>query len=159
MTTFARVLGGYALDCLTASDASGLAARFHPDWLAAHPFVIVPDGTKHGAADNGDGTFTNPIPVVQPPVDAMLSRADLIAHCVTQFGTNARWGAVILAAKTATDPTVAGLYEQYTALIQCTKAQAQGFFTAIRAASLPNGGVVTVAEITAIVVNWPKVQQ
>lgn len=64
MTTFARVAGGYALDCQIAATATDLAARFNPEWLSANPFVIVPDGTLHGAVDNGNGTFTNPPPAI-----------------------------------------------------------------------------------------------
>ena len=67
MTTFARLVDGYAVDCRVQASATELAACFHPDWLATHPFVVVPDGTVHGAKDNGDGTFTNP-PIPPPPV-------------------------------------------------------------------------------------------
>lgn len=163
MTTFARVTNNVALDCQIAATATELAARFHPDWLAANPLVMVPDldiGGKpiaHGAVTSDGGvSFRNPAVVPVALIDKLLSRADLIAHCVSQFGSNTRWGAVIYAAKTASDPAVAGMYEQYTALPAVAKAQAQAFFTAIRAATLPAGSVVTVAEITAIITNWPQ---
>lgn len=64
MTTFARIVGGFAIDCRVQASATELAACFHPDWLAKNPFVQVPDGTLHGAKDNGNGTFTNHVPVV-----------------------------------------------------------------------------------------------
>lgn len=67
MSTFARVTGGFALDCRVNASAAELAACFHPDWLAKNPFVVVPDGTIHGAKDNGNGTFTNPSPSVPTP--------------------------------------------------------------------------------------------
>ncbi len=88
MTTFARLADGYALDCQHADTATQLAARFHPDWLAAHPFIQVPDGTLHGARDNGNGTFTNPIVVPPPLPDAVLSRQQLRKHIVKVFGDN-----------------------------------------------------------------------
>lgn len=67
MVTFARVINSVAVDVQVASSATDLAARFHPDWLAAHPFVVVPDGTTHGAHDNGNGTFSNiPTPAPTP---------------------------------------------------------------------------------------------
>lgn len=72
MTTFARIVGGFALDCQIAATATELAARFHPEWLAKNPFIVVPDGTLHGALDNGNGTFSNPlppVPVVPQPVN------------------------------------------------------------------------------------------
>lgn len=67
MTTYARIIGGYAVDvCVTPPE---LGVRFNPEWLARQTFVVVPDGTTHGAIDNGDGTFTNqpPPPPPQPP--------------------------------------------------------------------------------------------
>ncbi len=156
MTTFARIVQGFAIDCRVHASATELAACFHPDWLAANPFVVVPDGTIHGAKDNGNGTFSNPI--IPPPVlnDLLLARSDFIDHCISQFGGAARFGAVIAAAKASADGTVAAYYEKYTAAPVAIKSQAQAFFTAIRAAGLPAGSSVTVAEITAIVVNWPK---
>lgn len=66
MTTFARLVNGSALDCRVQASAAELAACFHPAWLAANPFSVVPDGTVHGAKDNGDGTFTNPPPSIDP---------------------------------------------------------------------------------------------
>lgn len=67
MSTFARIVNGCAVDCRVQASAADLAACFHPDWLAKNPFVIVPDGTLHGAIDNGNGTFTNPPPVDTSP--------------------------------------------------------------------------------------------
>lgn len=64
MTTYARIVNGIVLDVVITPPA--LAERFAPDWLAAQTFVVVPDGTEHGAISNGDGTYTNP-PVVPPP--------------------------------------------------------------------------------------------
>lgn len=64
--TFAQTASGRAenpCDGLTLEDA--LASSFHPDFVAreisaGRPWVSVPQGTLHGAMDNGDGTFTNP---------------------------------------------------------------------------------------------------
>lgn len=67
MTTFARSVGGFAVDIQIAASATELQGRFHPDWLAKNPFIVVPDGTLHGAIDNGNGTFTNVPPQVKPP--------------------------------------------------------------------------------------------
>lgn len=161
MTTYARLINGYAVDVVTTPPA--LTERFHPEWLARQNFVVVPDGTKNNAADNGDGTFTNPPPPVIQMVDRLLAKADLISHLIAQLGGNSagnsRFGAIIAAAKNSTDPAVAGMYEQYRELPAFTKAQAQAFLTAIRASGVPAGAAVTIAEITAVVANWPQQQQ
>lgn len=82
MSTFARVVDGFALDIQIAATVTELASRFHPNWLAANPFIVVPDGTLHGATDNGDGTFTNHVrlnPIQdQPPATDPI--ADLRAQ-------------------------------------------------------------------------------
>ena len=64
MKTFARIVDGFAIDIQIADSLADLATRFNPEWLARNPFTQVPDGTEHGAFDNGDGTFTNPTPPV-----------------------------------------------------------------------------------------------
>lgn len=57
---FAQVFDGHAHNpCVNPQEC------FTEEWIldeanAGHPFSQVPDGTKHGAIDNGDGTFTNP---------------------------------------------------------------------------------------------------
>lgn len=156
MTTFARIVDGIALDCQHADSEIQLSARFHPEWLATHPFIIVPDGTCHGARANGDGSYTNPIMVPQVLDDLVISRSDFVDHSIAQLGGNARFGAIIVAAKTATDAVVGAAYEKYSSVSSVTKTQAQQFFMAIRQASLPAGAVVTPTEIAAIVNNWPK---
>ncbi len=72
MTTFAQVYDGTAHNIVegpTLDDA--IAGKFSPDWVAneaaaGHVFTAVPDGTMHGAKDNGDGTFSNPAAPAAP---------------------------------------------------------------------------------------------
>lgn len=88
VTTFARIVGGYALDCRVHASATELAACFHPEFLAENPFAVVPDGTRHGAKDNGNGTFTNlplPAPVTVPE---RLLRKDARAVVIAALGGN-----------------------------------------------------------------------
>lgn len=167
MTTFARIVGGCAVDLRIHASATELAAYFHPDWLATHPFIVVPDldtggkPTTHGASAVVDGggnvvSVTN-VAIAAPVVnDYVLSKSDFIDHCILQFGGVQRFGAVMAAAKTSTDGKVAAYIEKYNALPNVTKSQAQAFFTAIQGANLPAGSAVTVPEITAVVTNWPK---
>ena len=67
MTTFAHVGGGKALDCQEDSNLDAYLLRFTAvviyGWMiAGHVIKQVPNGTQHGATDNGDGTYTNPPP-------------------------------------------------------------------------------------------------
>ena len=55
--TWAQVVAGVVLNPVTKDPAE----CFTSDWLEANPpFIEGPDGTKHGARSNGDGTYTNP---------------------------------------------------------------------------------------------------
>lgn len=160
MTTFARIVGGYAVDCHVAADLVELAARFHPQWFANHPFIIVPDGTKHGATDNGHGTFTNP-PV--PPVvliDSVLDENGFIDYMTDQLGGgatgDARYGAILIAAKNTTDSTVATKFAKFNAA-PGRRQPTKKLLNAMKTAALPAGSAVTTAEINAIDNNWPQV--
>ena len=80
MSTYARIVDGFAVDIVVEPPL--LAERFNPDWMAAQTFIVVPDGTIHGASDNGDGTFTNPPPATPPDV---ISVSDPIADLSDQI--------------------------------------------------------------------------
>ncbi len=92
--------------------------------------------------------------------DLNLTKDAFIDYCSLQFGNAAigpaRFGAIIVAARASTDPTVAYAISKYDAVGTVVKTQAQKFFQALRAANLPAGAVVTTAEINAIVNNWPQ---
>lgn len=60
------------------------AARLEKSVAAKWKIVEVPEGTEHGAKDNGDGTFTNPqppvvVPVPPPPATTKQQILDQIA--------------------------------------------------------------------------------
>lgn len=65
MTTYARVINGVTADVVISPPT--LQERFNAEWLSRQIFVVVPDGTKDGGKDNGDGTFTNPVSVPTVP--------------------------------------------------------------------------------------------
>lgn len=75
MTTYAHIVDGHTTNVVVTPP--DLSLRFHPDWLAANPFVVVPDGTLHGARDNGDGTFSNP-PAPAPPAPPELNATEQV---------------------------------------------------------------------------------
>lgn len=62
MPKFGRLEGGQILDVQENVNIAAYRARFSAALLAAWGDTIrqVPDGTVHGAEDNGDGTYTNP---------------------------------------------------------------------------------------------------
>lgn len=74
MSIFARIVDGSALDIQIVATINEAESRFHKDLVSTwnlnnQGFIEVPDGTKHNAKDNGDGTFTNPVePVMSQPI-------------------------------------------------------------------------------------------
>lgn len=73
MTTWAQVIGGVVHNPVTDDPANCFTA----EWLAANPpFIEVPDGTLHGATDNGNGTYTNPVVVTPDPPPKALTKPE-----------------------------------------------------------------------------------
>lgn len=131
MTTYARIVGGHATDIQIVASAAELAARFHPAWLAANPFVVVPDGTSHGARDNGNGTFTNPAP---PSPSTPAPRTAALIEVIDAIPA-AQW----LAWRDTTDASAARQFGRLNAVSTVTPTewdqlgdflQARGIFTA-----------------------------
>jgi hypothetical protein len=66
----AHISGGQAFDPQPNDSVDEYKARYNEQVLALwvdHDFREVPAGTQHCAADNGDGTFTNPDGSIVPP--------------------------------------------------------------------------------------------
>lgn len=160
MTTYARIVAGFALDCQTAASVAELAARFHPEWLANNPFSVVPDGTIHGAKDNGNGTFTNP-PLPQPPQPSPmhLSRQELRDYLVTQFGGNSagriKVGTILNAFRTSSDGQVAFYWDDFDSRTSYGRTEMVQLLTFLRGKDIGGVGYITVAEINAVNANWP----
>lgn len=160
MTTYARIQSGFAVDVQIAATATELAARFHPEWFAANPFTVVPDGTLHGARDNGNGTFTNPLP---PPVVAIpltVSKTAFMDVCQTAFGGGAtgrqRFGAIIRACGASNDDEVRFVYERFQGAQTFDKQVVLQLMTLlISKGTALITPAVNVAERTAIDTNWP----
>ena len=72
MTLFAHIETGQALEPWPNDSSDDYLARFPATDTSAWEVVEVPDGTKHGAHVNGDGTYTNP-PTPAPPAPAPLA--------------------------------------------------------------------------------------
>lgn len=154
MTTFARIVDGYTTDVRIHSSATELAACFHPDWLAAHPFVIVPDGTPHGSKDNGNGTYTptqSPASALSPRV---LSWADLTAYLVGLLGGGSTGRTSLGGIIKACQSSAAGGDNYFAAYIQ-----SQGPFSKTEFMSVLNDvsvGIVSAGQKAAVASNWPQ---
>lgn len=118
MPTFAKISGGKANNVVICANQAAVAQCFHPDWLAAQggtmAWTQVPDGTRHGATDNGNGTFTNPAVATTPPT---ISKTAFMDICETAFGGGAtgrqRFGNIIAACAASNDGEVRFVYERY----------------------------------------------
>lgn len=157
MTTYARIVSGLAVDVRVHATATELEACFTAAWLAAHPFTVVPDGTIHGAKDNGNGTFSNPTPPSVSTVDLFLDRKALRAHVTNVFGGGgagtAKLQGYIDTAIADTATTAAGQNRRYAldALRQeetFSKTEAQQVMTALQFSG---------ADKTAVLNAWPFV--
>lgn len=154
MTTYARLVGGVALDCQVAGSTTELAARFHPAWLADNSFTVVPDGTTHGAKDNGNGTFTNPTgspPTVQARV---LPWADLTAYLIGLLGGGTAGRAALGTIIKTCQASSAGADNYFSAYLQSNTSFAKADFISVLAdvstVIIPNG------QKTAVANNWPQ---
>ena len=158
MTTYARLVNGHALDCQTAASATELAARFHPSWLAANPFTVVPDGTVHGARDNGNGTFTNPAPPAPVTADAILQRKEARMHVINALGGSGPGSALlqyyldIADANTATTAAARNMRLARDVIrndMSFSKQEADSLLTALQFAA---------SDRLAVINTWPFVQ-
>ena len=91
MPTFAHISGGKVLDPQENATLDEYKARFGAlvtgPW-AGHTFTEVPAGTQHCAADNGNGTYTNPVKVNAPTLQP-LTWAQLAAYLIGLLGGGA----------------------------------------------------------------------
>lgn len=156
MSTFARLVGGSALDCQVAATVAELAARFHPDWLARNPFTQVPEGTLHGARDNGDGTFTNPVvplPVLTP---ASISASEFQETCEAAFGGGmigaTRFGQVMRDMGSSADDLVFSVYQKFVKSSTFDRPK-----TAAALQVLVAKNIMVANERTAVIAAWRMV--
>ena len=152
MTTFARLVRGIALDCRVQASATELAACFHPDWLAANPFTVVPDGTLHGAKDNGNGTFTNPVPPPVPVTPVIMTDKQFRKYAAQKLGGAAAVGLIDIAAEASANGDVRFAYRAWTKAQTFEKDEVESL-TAVLVA----GNCMTNAQRNAIIgTNWPQ---
>lgn len=154
MTTFARIVNGFAVDCQVASSALVLAERFHPNWLAANPFVVVPDGTIHGAKDNGNGTFTNPN-ITPAQIDIVIDRKtarDLVVEVLGGAGAgSAKLQSYIDTANANTATTAAAQNMRYA----LNAFRTDDSFTKSEAAQIMTGLQFASGDRQAVLNAWP----
>lgn len=155
MTTYARISGGFALDCQVATSLDDLKSRFHPEWLAAHPFVVVPDGTIHGAKDNGNGTFTNPPPPTPPTIDVELTRKDFRNHIVTALGGVGPGSAVLQGYLDVANASTATTQSARNMRLALEIFRNENSFTKTDAQQLMNAIQFTASDQTQALNTWP----
>lgn len=63
----AHIESGFAIDVWENDGIDAYKRRFAEDMITNWNIVEVPASTQPGAKDNGDGTFTNPIPPAPAP--------------------------------------------------------------------------------------------
>lgn len=167
MTTYAHTETGFALDPWPNDTQPEYEARFAGIDKSQWHIVSVPDGTRQGAKDNGDGTYTNPSVPSHTPQPSALSGKEFFEYAVAVLMTvnsankaasMLRYGQIIAAmlAKAATDPMTAIAETSYRAALaggHLTFADAEILIPALEA----NGAASTItsAEATAILANWP----
>lgn len=153
MTTYARIVDGHAVDIVVTPPE--LNERFHPEWLARQNFVVVPDGTEHGATDNNDGTFTNPpAPPPPAPVYILLSKTAFQDLAWAQLGSGASGMArfsVILKACANGNDVLQAIFDRYQAATLFARDQVKALTDIMVGA-----GVMQGFEQLAILTNWPK---
>lgn len=150
--TWAQIIDGLAVNVVTTDPKE----CFAEEWLESHPpFIIVPDGTLHGAKDNGDGSFTNPSGVI-PTAPLLLSATSFQDVCETALGVGAtgqaRFGAVIRAMAASADDQVFAAYQRFFKSITFDKAK-----VGLMLALLVSKGLMTAQERLGILSGWPEV--
>lgn len=156
MTTFAHTETGQALDPATANDSAEYAARFNAEAMIGWEIAQVPDGTRHGARSNGDGTYTSPatVSVARPLI---LSKTAFQDYAVLQLGGGeagmARFTEIMDATSASASGAVRFAYARYEAASTFEKTNT-ATLTAIMAGDTQTGHL-TADERTAILDNWP----
>ena len=152
MTTFAHTETGKALDPHQNDIEAKYRARFNPALIANWSIVQVPDGTLHGATDNGDGTYTNPVKPPPPTVYKTLTKTEFQKYCHDRL-TMARFGKIMRdARKPAASDAVAAVMEYYDSASTVEKAEAANM-VAVLVADL----IATQQEADNVINNWPVV--
>jgi len=157
MITYARIVDGYAVDVTITPPE--LNEQFNPDWLKNHPFIQVPNGTQHGAVDNGDGTYTNPPPRPTPDfIFKILSKTAFQDYAISQLGGGvtgmSRFTEIMDATRLSSSSAVRFAFARYEAAITFEKENTSTL-TAVMASDVGTTGHLTDAERNAIVSNWP----
>lgn len=152
MTTYAQVHSGIAHNVIPrAPEECFPASWIEKETDAGRPFSVVPDGTKHGARDNGNGTFTNPASTATTKV---LTSTQFHALAASIVGTE-RLGDILLALEASTNGNAKFAWQRYTAANapdgKFIKSDCVELFTGIVALT-----IMTATEATNILAAWPS---
>lgn len=157
MATFGQIVSGHALNVVSGADVeSALAQHFVGGYDGGHPGVSwtqIPDGTRSGAKDNGDGTFTNP--ASSPGVPAILGKTQFRSYAVSQLGGGVTGMARVQAIMDATEAATGAVkfcFTQYQDATSCVLADMTTFLAIVLGAS-----IITQDEHDAVLNNWPTI--
>lgn len=150
MALYAHVESGKAMDVQEDVSSTHYLRRFSGVNTSAWVVATVPAGTTHGAADNGNGTFTN-VALPAPPMNARLQRGERLDLLNDVFAAP-RLIAINTAFEAQTDPALVIARDRHKSeTARFSRGQMVELFMALRQADVPTAGTkITVAEITAI---------
>ena len=153
MATFAQIVNGQAINVVIGPTLQDALSCFVPGYDGGHPGVqwqSVPDGTKSGSKDNGDGTYTSPSAPPVPP--KVLQWGELASYLIGLLGGGATGraalGGIIASCQAGTnaDKFFAVYFQGQTVF---TKAEFVGVLADVAT------GIVSNAQKTAVANNWP----
>lgn len=152
MATFARIINEIVLDPVTANGPRAAKALFGAageNWV----FVQVPDDTRHGDTDNGDGTFSRAsqtVPEVLSKVAFMDLAYPLLGAGLAGVG---RYGEILLQSKASASPLIVAAMERYT---HASVFELENVATFLDILVADPGVDLTQEERDAVVNGWPE---
>lgn len=157
MSLFAHTETGFALDPQENASADEYRTRFAEGVSQGWTVTEVPSGTQHGAKDNGNGTFTNPVVSTPTPQPRILSKTQFQDYVVTVIGGvpdgMARFTEIMDATRDSASGAVRFAFARYEAAATFEKDNT-GQLTAIMANDSTTGHLTSV-ERSAILGSWP----
>lgn len=151
---YAKIIDGVANNPVPAETREEVAKYFNAEWLSRQGGVEawkeVPNGTQHGAKDNGDGTFTNPPGPKTIPIT--MTDKQFRQHVQKKLGAGV-YGKAFKDASQSNDGAVLDAYAAWSKATTYDKAEVAAFTDA-----LVTAGILTSQQRALLVGNgnWPE---